>query len=81
MSSDLADMIGNALAIYVFAQQKQKLTSTIFILTLVCTDFVAYLVTMPFTIVFELLETKVEYDAVCKIYYLLVTATLCSLRS
>ena len=68
--------IGNALVIYVFARQKQKLTSTIFILTLACTDFVTSLVTMPYTIVIELLKFKVKYDAVCKIYHFLVTSTV-----
>ena len=47
----VAGTIGNALVIYVFARQKPKLTSTIFILTLACTDFVTSLVTMPYTIV------------------------------
>lgn len=68
--------IGNALVLYVFARQKQKLSSTIFILTLACTDFATSLVTMPFTIAIELLKYKVEYDAVCKIYQFLVTTTI-----
>ena len=49
----VSGIIGNALVIYVFARQKQKLTSTIFILTLACTDFVTSLVTMPYTIVID----------------------------
>ena len=68
--------IGNALVLYVFARQKQKLSSTIFILTLACTDFVSSLVTMPYTIAVELLKYKVEYDAVCKVYQFLVTTTI-----
>ena len=68
--------IGNALVLYVFARQKQKLSSTIFILTLACTDFATSLVTMPYTIAIELLKYKVEYDAVCKIYQFLVTTTI-----
>ena len=67
---------GNALAIYVFFHQRHKLTSTIFILTLGCTDFVTSFVTMPFTIVYELLEWKFDCDVVCKIYHFLLTSTV-----
>ena len=74
----LSGTIGNALVIYVFARQKPKLTSTIFILTLACIDFVTSLVTMPYTIVVVLLNTfnKVQYDVVCRIYQFLVTNTV-----
>ena len=72
----VAGTIGNALVIYVFALQKPKLTSTIFILTLACTDFVTSLVTMPYTIVIVLLKYKVQYDVICKIYQFLVTSTV-----
>ena len=68
--------VGNALVLYVFSRQKQKPSSTIFILTLACTDFTTSLVTMPYTIAVELLKYKVEYDAVCKIYFFLVTTTI-----
>ena len=56
--------IGNALVIYVFARQKQKLIFTICILTLACTDFVTSLVTMPYMIFIVLLNNKVEYNIV-----------------
>ena len=74
----LSGTIGNALVIYVFARQKPKLTSTIFILTLACIDFATSLVTMPYTIVVVLLNTfnKVQYDVVCRIYQFLVTNTV-----
>ena len=68
--------IGNALVIHVFSKQKTKKTSTIFILTLACVDFVTSLVTMPYTIVVLLLNYKVENDFVCKIYQFLVTSTV-----
>ena len=68
--------VGNALVIYVFARQKQKLTSTIYIFTLACTDFVTSLVTMPFTIGVVLVEFRVEFDIVCKLYQFLVTSTV-----
>ena len=72
----LVGAIGNALVIYVFVGQKQQRTSTIFILTLACTDFMTSLVTVPYTIAIELLKFKVQYDVVCKIYQFLLTSTI-----
>lgn len=68
--------IGNALVLYVFSRQKQRLSSTIFILTLAGTDFVTSLVTMPYTIAMELLRFRIDYDIVCKLYHFLVTTTI-----
>ena len=68
--------IGNALVLYVFSRQKQKLSSTVFILTLAGTDFISSLVTMPYTIAMELLRYRLEYDIVCKLYHFLVTTTI-----
>ena len=68
--------IGNALVLYVFSRQKQKLSSTVFILTLAGTDFISSLVTMPYTIAMELLRYRIEYDIVCKLYHFLVTTTI-----
>ncbi|XP_052082077.1 orexin receptor type 2-like isoform X1 [Mytilus californianus] len=72
----LVGVIGNALVLYVFSSFKQKLTSTIFILTLATTDFLTCLVTIPFTIAVEALYMKLEYDLVCKMYYFLMTTTV-----
>ena len=72
----VAGTAGNALVIYVFSHQKQKMTSTIFILSLAYADFMTSFVTMPFTITSELLEFKLEYDPVCKIFHFLVTSTV-----
>lgn len=69
-------VIGNALVLYVFSSFKQKLTSTIFILTLATTDFITCLVTIPFTIAVEALEMRLEYDIVCKLYFFLMTTTV-----
>ncbi|XP_012945163.1 uncharacterized protein LOC101857687 [Aplysia californica] len=69
-------IVGNALAIYVFASLKQKLTSTIFILTLAGTDFITCLITIPYTITIEYLEYRVTVDAACKIYHFLITTTV-----
>ena len=68
--------IGNALVIVVFVPQKKKPTSTIYILTLACTDFLTSVVTMPFTIVVVLLNFRVVYDIVCKLYVFLITSTV-----
>ncbi|CAG5116820.1 unnamed protein product [Candidula unifasciata] len=69
-------IVGNALAIYVFTNLKQKMTSTIFILTLAGTDFLTCLITIPFTIAIESLEYRVSVDAICKVYHFLITTTV-----
>ena len=68
--------IGNALVLYAFSRQKQKLTSTLFILTLAGTDFISSLITMPYTIVMESLKFQVKYDVICKLYHFIVTTTI-----
>lgn len=72
----VAGIIGNSLVLYVFTRQKQKLSSTIFILTLAGTDLTTALVTMPYTIALEFVNFNVPYDSVCKIYQLLTTTTI-----
>ncbi|XP_076085248.1 uncharacterized protein LOC143056057 isoform X2 [Mytilus galloprovincialis] len=72
----IVGVIGNSLVLYVFSRFKQKLTSTIFILTLATTDFLTCLVTIPFTIAVEVLYMKLEYDFVCKLYFFLMTTTV-----
>ncbi|XP_059167157.1 uncharacterized protein LOC131949333 [Physella acuta] len=69
-------IIGNALAIYVFASLKQKLTSTIFILTLAGTDFITCLITIPFTLIIEYMEYSIDSDEFCKVYHFLITTTV-----
>lgn len=69
-------VIGNALVLYVFSNFKQKLTSTIFILTLAGTDFITCLITIPYTIIVEMLEYSLYYDIVCQIYQFLITTTI-----
>lgn len=69
-------IMGNALVLYVFSSFKQKLTSTIFILTLATTDFITCLITIPFTIVAEAVQHRLEYDLVCKLYNFLMTTTV-----
>lgn len=72
----LVGTIGNALVLFVFSRYKNKLTSTIFILTLAGVDFVTCCVTIPFTIVTEAVEFQLKYDIVCQIYLFLITTTV-----
>ncbi|XP_052760345.1 neuropeptide Y receptor type 4-like isoform X2 [Mya arenaria] len=72
----IAGIIGNSLVLYVFTRQKQKLSSTIFILTLAGTDLITSMVTMPYTIALECLRYNVGHDAICKIYHILTTTTI-----
>jgi len=69
-------IIGNSLVLYVFTRQKQKLSSTIFILTLAGTDLFTSMVTMPYTMAVEMLKYDVGHDALCKIYHILMTTTI-----
>lgn len=69
-------ILGNALAIFVFSRQKHKLSSTIFILTLAVTDFITSLVTMPYTVVMELMDYNITYDFPCKLYQFMKTTTI-----
>ncbi|KAL8574769.1 hypothetical protein ACOMHN_035312 [Nucella lapillus] len=70
-------IVGNAIAFYVFTTlKKQKLTSTIFILALAGTDFITCLITIPFTIIMELIDFKLQVDFFCKFYHFLITTTV-----
>ncbi|XP_053379238.1 neuropeptide FF receptor 1-like [Mercenaria mercenaria] len=69
-------ILGNALAIFVFSRQKNKLSSTVFILTLAVTDFISSLVTMPYTVVIELMYYNIGYDFPCKLYQFMKTTTI-----
>ena len=65
--------LGNSLVLYVFTRTAQKLTSTVFIIALACTDFVTCLVIIPYTVVSIYTEYRFPYDAVCKVYQFLIT--------
>ncbi|KAH9510232.1 hypothetical protein Btru_042512, partial [Bulinus truncatus] len=69
-------VIGNALAFYIFFRRRSTSTSVIFILALAGTDFITCLVTIPYTVVFELLSYRVVYDLACKSYMFLITSTV-----
>ncbi|KAJ8319950.1 hypothetical protein KUTeg_001537 [Tegillarca granosa] len=69
-------IIGNGLVLFGFSKSQQKLTSTVFILTLAVIDFVTCLVTIPFTIAMEALKFHVSYDTVCKLYHFMIATTI-----
>ncbi|PVD37006.1 hypothetical protein C0Q70_03999 [Pomacea canaliculata] len=68
--------LGNALVLYVYVRKKNKIASTIFIICLAATDFVTSCVIMPFTIVMESLDYTITYDALCKVYFFLITCNV-----
>ncbi|VDP75179.1 unnamed protein product [Echinostoma caproni] len=63
--------VGNLLVIIVYALKHDRLTSTLFILVLAVTDFLACLTLIPGTIAIEYLEWKMRSAFLCKSYYLL----------
>ncbi|CAL1540558.1 unnamed protein product [Lymnaea stagnalis] len=69
-------VIGNALAFYIFFRRRATSTSVIFILALAGTDFITCLVTIPYTVVVELLNYNLVYDFACKAYMFLITSTV-----
>ncbi|XP_041378413.1 growth hormone secretagogue receptor type 1-like [Gigantopelta aegis] len=69
-------IIGNAIAIYIFARRRDKNTSVIFILALAGTDFFTCLVIIPFTITFEMVQYRVVYDVACKLFLFLQTSNI-----
>lgn len=72
----VAGTVGNAFVIYVFSKQRDKPTSTIFIITLAATDFFTCLIIIPHTIVWEYFAKRVQYDVICKVYYFLITSNV-----
>lgn len=67
---------GNALVLYVFTIQKQKLTSTVFILALASMDFVTCFVIIPYTIVMEYFIFEIGNDVMCKLYHGLIATSV-----
>jgi len=68
--------IGNLLVLYVYVRKRNKLASTVFIITLACTDFITCALIIPFTIVLEYVQGKVQYDILCKLYMFLITSNV-----
>lgn len=68
--------VGNSLVLYVYVKKRNKLASTVFIITLAGTDFITCLLIIPFTIVLEYMEYFVKYDICCKMYMFLITSNV-----
>lgn len=49
-------VVGNALAFYIYYQKRDKTTSTLFILSLAATDFITCLISIPYTIITEVVQ-------------------------
>ncbi|XP_060062488.1 5-hydroxytryptamine receptor 1A-like [Ylistrum balloti] len=72
----VAGTVGNAFVIYVFSKQRDKSTSTMFIITLAATDFFTCLCIVPHTIVWEYFSKRIQFDAICKLYHFLITSNV-----
>jgi hypothetical protein len=67
---------GNAMVLYVYVRKRNKLASTIFIITLAGTDLVTCLIIVPYTITVEYLLYFVQYDILCKLYLFFITSNV-----
>lgn len=72
----IVGVAGNALVLYVFAQKKDRMTSTLFILGLAFVDFMTCLVVIPYTIYMEFVNFSIQYDVLCKVYQFLITSNI-----
>ena len=72
----LVGTVGNLLVLYVYGRKRNKLASTVFIITLAFTDFITCSVIIPYTIVLEYLQAKIQYDVLCKLYMFLITSNV-----
>ena len=68
--------VGNSLVLYVYIRKRNKLASTVFIITLACTDLITCVIIIPYTVVFEFLNSHVKYDFFCKLYMFLITSNV-----
>ena len=64
---------GNFIVLHVFLQRKDKVSSTIFILSLAGIDCMTCLIIIPYTIVMEYIKFIVHYEVFCKAYLFLIT--------
>ncbi|CAG5126327.1 unnamed protein product [Candidula unifasciata] len=68
--------IGNALAFIIYYRKREKGTSTIFILSLAVTDFLTCLINLPYSIAAILLNYRLEYDIVCRLFLYIQTSNV-----
>lgn len=67
---------GNLLVLYVYVRKRNKLASTVFIITLAGTDFITCVLIIPYTIILEYVNYKIEIDFLCKLYMFLITSNV-----
>ena len=72
----LVGTIGNALVIHVYRQKRDKLVSTVFILTLAIVDLSTCLLVIPYTMYMEASLYYMPYDIMCKLYGFLITCNI-----
>lgn len=68
--------VGNALVLYVYVKKRNKLASTVFIITLAGTDFITCILIIPYTIVLEYMLYYIKFDVLCKLYMFLITSNV-----
>lgn len=69
-------VLGNGVAMCVFARKKEKLPHTIFILTLAITDFLTCSVVIPMAIFFIHSNYLTDSDLLCKLYHFFITSNV-----
>ena len=69
-------VLGNGVAICVFARKKEKLPHSIFILTLAITDFLTCSVVIPMAIFFIHSNYVTDSDLLCKVYHFFITSNV-----
>ncbi|XP_046547499.1 cholecystokinin receptor type A-like [Haliotis rubra] len=67
---------GNAVVLYVYTRKRNKLPSTIFIISLAGTDLSVCIIVMPYTMTVEYLDYEIKYDLLCKLYLFLITSNV-----
>lgn len=68
--------LGNVLVLYVFSKKSDKVSSTIFILALACTDFFVCLFLMPYTVALVYVRDHLSYDFFCKAFHFINTSNV-----
>lgn len=68
--------VGNSMVLYVYVRKRNKLASTIFIITLAGTDLMTCVIIIPYTMTVEYLDYYLQYDIFCKPYMFLITTNV-----
>ena len=68
--------VGNSMVLYVYVRKRNKLASTIFIITLAGTDLMTCVIIIPYTMVVNYLDYVLHFDILCKAYMFLITSNV-----